>query len=135
MPPGGGAMLKTAAPCSASASPPWPLIALVVAQEGERLASDFMEISLAVWLLTAIMLLAGWAAGWACALRVRDRLALALVLVVRNVAIATAVAVTVLGRVKFAVFATAYFLNQIPLIAAALILSRLTRPPDAAPPR
>jgi ACR3 family arsenite efflux pump ArsB len=93
-----------------------------------------LEISLAVWLLTAIMLLAGWAAGRACALGVRDRLALALVLVVRNVAIATAVAVTVLGRVEFAVFATAYFLNQILLIVAALSLSRLTRPPDAASP-
>jgi hypothetical protein len=41
--------------------------------------------------------------------------------VVRNVGIATAIAVTALGRVEFAVFATAYFLAQVPLLAAVLV--------------
>ena len=57
-----------------------------------------------------------------------------MVLVVRNVSIATAVAVTILGRTEFAVFAAAYFLNQVPVIVAALLLVRLTRASGDAPP-
>jgi hypothetical protein len=44
-----------------------------------------------------------------------------MVFVVRNVGIATAVAVTALGRVEFAVFATAYFLAQVPILLAAVL--------------
>jgi ACR3 family arsenite efflux pump ArsB len=45
----------------------------------------------------------------------------------RNVGIATAIAVTVLGRVEFAVFATAYFLSQVPILLAAVLVFRYTR--------
>ncbi len=103
------------------------LIALVMIQEWEHLLADFIEIALAVGLLTGIMMLTGFVTGWACALGASDRFALAMVLVVRNVGIATAVAVTVLGRIEFAVFATAYFLNQVPILVAALVLFRLSR--------
>ena len=110
------------------------LIALVVLQESERLAGDFTGISWAVTLLTAIMGEGGWLVGWTCRLGPKDRFALAMVLVVRNVAVATAVAVTVLGRIEFAVFATAYFLNQVPLLLAALVAFRLARSPDPIAP-
>jgi ACR3 family arsenite efflux pump ArsB len=59
----------------------------------------------------------------------------ATVLVVRNVAIATAVAVTVLGRTEFAAFATADFLNRVPILIAALAISRPTRRSALATPR
>ena len=103
------------------------LIGFVIVQEAERLAEDFIEISLAVGILTATMILAGWGTGRACALGPQDRFTLGMVFVVRNVAVATAVAVTVLGRTEFAVFATAYFLNQVPILFAALALFRLSR--------
>jgi BASS family bile acid:Na+ symporter len=102
------------------------LLVLVIAQEGQRVVADFLEISLSVSLLIVIMLTAGWAAGWACALGAKDRFALAMTFVVRNVGIATAVAVTILGRMEFAVFATAYFLNQVPIVVAAVVVFRLT---------
>jgi hypothetical protein len=35
------------------------------------------------------------------------------------------VAVTALGQLEFAVFATAYFLSQVPLLVAAVILFRV----------
>jgi BASS family bile acid:Na+ symporter len=111
------------------------LLALVIALEWDRLSHDFAEISLAVALLTTIMLAAGFAAGRACALAPPDRFALAMVLVVRNVAIATAVAVTVLGRIEFAAFATAYFLNQVPFLVAALAMFRLARSAEPATPQ
>jgi len=58
----------------------------------------------------------------------------------RVVAVATAVrvilwplvAVTFLDRIEFAVFATAYFLNRVPLLMAALVWFRLTRSSDPA---
>jgi hypothetical protein len=43
-----------------------------------------------------------------------------MVFVGRIVGIATAIAVTVLGRDEFAVFATAYFLAQEPILLAAV---------------
>jgi hypothetical protein len=70
--------------------------------EGERPAAAFLEISLAVALWTAIMTLAGWTADWAERLGPDDRFTLAVVLVVRNVAVATAVAVPVLSRIESA---------------------------------
>jgi bile acid:Na+ symporter, BASS family len=104
------------------------LIAIVIAQEYEQLVVDFTDISLAVAVLSVIMLAAAWVVGWAGNFGAWDRFTLAMVLVVRNVGIATAVAVTVLGRIEFAAFATAYFVNQVPIICAALILFRLRRP-------
>src|SRR5262249_28181134 len=67
--------------------------------------------SLAVAPRTMIMTLAGWVTRWACAPGASDRFPPAMVLVVGNVSIATAVAVTVLGRTELAVFATAYLLQ------------------------
>jgi BASS family bile acid:Na+ symporter len=111
------------------------LLAFVVATEWRHLTADLAEIAVLVVLLTAVLLPAGWVAGWAGGLGIADRFALAMVLVVRNVGIATAVAVTVLGRTEFAVFATAYFLVQTPLLVAALVAFRLARraAPAAAP--
>ena len=53
-----------------------------------------------------------------------------MIFVVRNVGIATAIAVTTLGRVEFAVFATAYFLAQVPILLAAVLVFRSMRPSD-----
>jgi hypothetical protein len=60
-----------------------------------------------VALLTGSACGAGWATGWASAAGAMERFTVGMVFVVRNVGIATAIAVTVLGRVGFAVFATA----------------------------
>jgi len=55
-----------------------------------------------------------------------DRFTVGMVFVVRNVGIATAIAVTVLGRVEFAVFATAYILSQVPVLLMAALVFRGT---------
>ena len=106
------------------------LIGLVVAQEAGHFAAELGEIALAVTLLTGLALAAGWATGWAGG-DPTDRFTVGLVFVVRNVGVATAVAVTVLGRLEFAVFATAYFLCQAPLLLTAALLHRNSR--TAAP--
>jgi bile acid:Na+ symporter, BASS family len=106
------------------------LIGLVIAQEAGHFAAELGDIARAVTLLTALALAAGWATGWAGGNRT-DRFTVGLVFVVRNVGVVTAVAVTVLGRLEFAVFASAYFLSQAPLLLAAAFLHRRLR--TAAP--
>jgi hypothetical protein len=97
-----------------------------------RPTKDFAEISLAVAVLTGIIFFTVWAAGWACALPPGDRFALATEFVVRDVGIATAVAVTALGRTEFAVLVTAYFLVQTPPLLAALGVFRRSQAPATA---
>lgn len=66
----------------------------------------------------------GWSLGRAVAPDPRDRLTLAMEFATRNVAIATAIAVTILGRTELAVFATIYFLTELPLALLAVALFR-----------
>jgi BASS family bile acid:Na+ symporter len=66
----------------------------------------------------------GWMAAVAGRADRRARFTLAVEFATRNVAIATAVAVTLLHRVDFAVFATTYFLVELPLMLAAVALFR-----------
>ena len=55
---------------------------------------------------------------------VRNRFTLSTEFGTRNVAVATYIAVTVLGRVEFARFAATYFLTEVPLMLAAVALFR-----------
>ena len=56
-----------------------------------------------------------------------DRFTFATGFGVRNVALATAVGVGVLGRVEFAVFTTLYFLTEVPVFLGAAVLFRKRR--------
>ncbi len=103
------------------------LLGFVIVQEAEQFASALTEIAAAAALLTVLAFGAGWATGWASAAGATDRFTMGMVFVVRNVGIATAIAVTVLGRVEFAVFATAYFLTQVPILLAAVLGFRYLR--------
>lgn len=66
-----------------------------------------------------------------------ERVTLALEFGTRNVAVATAIAVTMLGRTEFAVFGATYFLAELPLMLFLTIALRraglltTTRPPSA----
>jgi BASS family bile acid:Na+ symporter len=83
---------------------------------------------------------AGWMMGAAVTSDRRDRFTLAAEFGTRNLGVAMAVAVTLLGRVEFARFAYTYFLVEIPLMLAAIALFRRDAqrrrppPPRRAPP-
>ena len=62
-----------------------------------------------------------------------DRFTLATEFATRNLAVATAVAVTPAGRVEFASFAATYFLTEIPLMLCAIGIYRRWRPVRGAP--
>jgi len=78
--------------------------------------------------MSASFVVIAFAVGWLSATAARaapaDRFTLAAEFATRNVAVATAIAVTVLGRVEFAVFATTYFLTELPLMLAASAVHR-----------
>lgn len=103
------------------------LLALIIVQEAKQFASALTDISAAVVLLTIMAFGAGWVTGWSGGAKWTDRFTVGMIFVVRNVGIATAIAVTVLGRVEFAVFATAYFLAQTPIVLVFVLVFRYTR--------
>ena len=78
--------------------------------------------------LAAAFVLASALAGWGLAALIttdrRDRFTILSEFGARNVAVATAIAVTILGRVEFARFAAAYALVELPLMLTAVALFR-----------
>jgi hypothetical protein len=104
------------------------LLGFIIVPEAEQFASALADIAAA--LLTVLAFGARWAMARASGAGATDRFTVGMVFVVRNVAIATAIAVTVLGRVEFAVFATAYFLAQVPILLAAVLVFRCVRITD-----
>jgi BASS family bile acid:Na+ symporter len=70
----------------------------------------------------------GWMTGAVVTDDPRDRFTLAAEFGTRNLGVAMAIAVTLLGRVEFARFAYTYFITEIPLMLAAIALFRRTRP-------
>jgi bile acid:Na+ symporter, BASS family len=78
--------------------------------------------------LAAVFIACSAAAGWIAAAVVtgdpRDRFTLAAEFGTRNLGVAMAVAVTMLGRVEFARFAYTYFLTELPLMLLAAALFR-----------
>jgi bile acid:Na+ symporter, BASS family len=100
------------------------LLGFVIVPEAGHFATEMGRIVLAVGALTGLALASGWGTGWTCGGSTTDRFTLAMVFAVRNVGLATAIAVTALGRVEFAVFAAAYFLAQVPILLAAVLVFR-----------
>jgi bile acid:Na+ symporter, BASS family len=103
------------------------LLGFVIVQETEQFASALTAVAAAAVLLTVLAFGAGWAIAWVSTAGAMDRFTVGMVFVVRNVGLAMAIAVTVLGRIEFVVFATAYFLVQLPLLLAAVLIFRYLR--------
>jgi bile acid:Na+ symporter, BASS family len=81
--------------------------------------------------LAAAFVLVSMAMGWLIAVPLTsdrgDRFTLAAEFGTRNIGVAVAIAVTLLGRVDFARFATTYALTEIPLMLGAVALFRRQR--------
>jgi BASS family bile acid:Na+ symporter len=87
--------------------------------------------------LAAVFVVCSALVGWLTAAPFssdrRDRFTFAAEFGTRNLGVAMAVAVTLLGRVEFARFAYTYFLTEIPIMLVAIAVFRGTAAP-AAPP-
>ena len=106
------------------------LLVLVIVDDPQAFAGDLSTtVPLAAAFVTCSI-----AVGWMTATLVtgdpRDRFTLAAEFGTRNLGVAIAIAVTLLGRVEFARFALTYFLTEIPLMLMAVALFRRVNGPD-----
>jgi BASS family bile acid:Na+ symporter len=72
----------------------------------------------------ATSFLAGWLVGGLTGASRSDQFTLATEFATRNIGVAAAIAVTLAGRIEFALFATTYFLTEAPLMLVAIIVFR-----------
>jgi bile acid:Na+ symporter, BASS family len=104
------------------------LLVLIILDAPQAFAVSFATgMPVAVLFVTASVV-AGWLTAAAVTGDRRNRFTIAAEFGARNVGIATAIAVTVLGRVEFARFAATYALIEIPILLAAVALFRATEP-------
>ena len=100
------------------------LIGFVVYKERANIPADFSDTAFASVAFTIITMILGFGVGWIMGLSASDRFTLLIEFAVRNLAIATAISVGIFHDLGFAVFATVYFLVQVPIIIAAIFLFR-----------
>ena len=103
------------------------LLALFIASEAQRFVSSLGRTVPLAAAFVVTSFLAGWLVGKALTVSAADRFTLATEFATRNVAVATAIAVTLLGRAEFALFATTYFLTELPLMLIAVAGFRTIR--------
>ncbi|HXB57340.1 MAG TPA: bile acid:sodium symporter [Vicinamibacteria bacterium] len=88
------------------------------------LAGAFWDTAAAAGLFTGLALLSGWAVARICGVGRGARLAVAFVFASRSVAVAIVVAVTLLKRPEFLLFATVFFLTHTALMLVAVAVVR-----------
>lgn len=106
------------------------ILALVILESPRAFAAELgTTVPLAAAFIVCSMV-AGWATSVAVTTDRRDRFTLAAEFGTRNFAAAAAIAVTMLGRIEFARFATTYFLTELPIMMAAIWLFLKSAPPQ-----
>lgn len=103
------------------------LLAYIMVTQHERLAAEWQQTALAATVFMALALLAGLAFGRLLRLSKGDGVTVGIGFAVRNVALAMAIAVTILNRIEYAVFAVVYFLSEVPLLMGAVAVYRMWR--------
>jgi bile acid:Na+ symporter, BASS family len=110
------------------------LLAYVLVSRWPQVAADWRPTALAGIVFMVLALAVGLGLATALRLPPREHVTVGLLFAVRNVALASAVAVTVLGRIEFAVVAAVYFLVEVPLaLGVAAAFRRWRQPAPIAP--
>ncbi len=105
------------------------LIAIVVYDQFDTFQRELRTTVLLAASFVVVSFAIGSAVGLALQVDARDRFTLAAEFSTRNVAIATAMAVTLVGQIEFAVFATIYLLTELPLMLGVVTIFRYYRAP------
>jgi BASS family bile acid:Na+ symporter len=103
------------------------LLAIVILGNLDEFAAGVTETVPLAAGFVLISFFVGWVVGRLIRASSEDRFTLAVEFATRNVAVATAIAVTLLGQAAFAFFASTYFLTELPLMLAAVALFRRRR--------
>jgi BASS family bile acid:Na+ symporter len=110
------------------------LLVYVLVGQRERLGAEWKPTASAAAAFMAVAMILGLSFGRLLKLPARDVMTMGLLFGVRNVALAMAIAITLLDRVDFAVFAATYFVVELPLILCAITLyCSWWGPGDSAP--
>lgn len=103
------------------------LLAYIMVTQHKRLAAEWQQTAVAAAVFMAFALLAGLAFGRLLRLSKGDGITVGIGFAVRNVALTMAIAVTILNRIEYAVFAVVYFLTEVPLLLGAVAVYRMRR--------
>lgn len=100
------------------------LLVCIMSSQRARLATEWYLTAGAGVLLMVGALGAGLLVGRLCRLCPRDAMTVGLLFMTRNVGLASAIAVTLLGHVEYAVFAAVYFTTETPVAFLFIALHR-----------
>ena len=100
------------------------LCMFVIANRHAQLRADWKAIWLSSLSLMAVAMAVVWAIGQVMGLKRSDSITFTILFPVRNIALATAIAVSLMGRWEYAAFATAYFLSEAFLLLGAVVFFR-----------
>jgi BASS family bile acid:Na+ symporter len=101
------------------------LCAYVIVSRFHQLKSDWKLAATASGVLALTAMMIGWTVSRVLRMERADGLAFLISFAVRNVALATAIAITIMNRIEYAVFSTVYFLSEVVLVLGAVVAFRL----------
>lgn len=105
------------------------LLGFILWNEWSRFVANFAATVTAAGLFVVLAMAAGLLVARAAGADRRERFTLSVEFATRNTAIAAAVAITLLGDTRFAVFATTYFFTEsVPILLAAAVFRRAAVP-------
>ena len=100
------------------------LLVTVILTQREQLMAEWQQTAAAAAAFIGFAFAVGMVLAWLLRLSQDDCLTIGIGFAVRNVAMATAIAFTLLERVEYGVFAVVYFLTEVPLVLAAVCVYR-----------
>jgi bile acid:Na+ symporter, BASS family len=100
------------------------LLGFILASEWDRFVTNLAATATASALFVLLAMAAGGAVAMLSRADRRERFTLSVEFATRNCAIAAAVAITLLGDTRFAVFATTYFFTEAALVGVAIVAFR-----------
>jgi BASS family bile acid:Na+ symporter len=100
------------------------LLLYVMVTQREQLAAEWRQTAVVAAAFMGLALMVGLAFGRLLRLSKEDGVTIGIGFAVRNVALASAIAITLLNRIEYAVFAVVYFLTEVPLLLGAVAVYR-----------
>jgi bile acid:Na+ symporter, BASS family len=94
------------------------LCTLVIVARYQQVKTEWRFAAGAAAMLALTAMLVGWCVSRVLKMNRPDRLSLMISYAVRNVGLATAIAITLMNRMEYAVFSTVYFLTEVALVLA-----------------
>jgi BASS family bile acid:Na+ symporter len=100
------------------------LLTLIISSNRAQFVDGFSTTVPLAFVFVLLSLVSGWVVATVVGASPPDRFTVAAEFATRNVAVATGIAVTLLGKPEFAIFAATYFLTEQPILLASAVAFR-----------